>query len=255
MKKTFIMALACSFFAVNASAQTETYYGGQEGGFAISLKAEPVINFAGNVLNGTMNNELDTEELAKTVAAKYFVSDNLALTAQLDWDNSRETSFQYGDSEEPFDITGRAISTSKDFEVRVGIQNYFRPGKRLQPFFGANILYGRTNNISNSLSYEFENDFIEQHEAQHKTSSPTNTLGLTANLGVELFLSKNISLSTCLDLGIKAETSKSISKYDTEDRDIDDDYIDARNYNKKTSKSLSLATGQMRGNLALNFYF
>lgn len=258
MKKTFIMALACSIFAAGANAQTEEkYYGGKQGSFAISFKAEPVINFAGNVLNGTLNNALDTEDFAKAISAKYFLSDNLALTAQLELDNSTETGFAYGNTEEPTEITGKTSTTNRNLEVKVGIQNYFRPGKRLQPFVGASILCGTENAIVKAESFEFENKDLDykQYEATLKTSAPMNTFGVAAALGAELFLSKNISISTSLDLGIKVGAGKVISQYDTEDRDVTNDEIDALNFNTKTGKNVSIATGQMKGNLSLSFYF
>ena len=255
MKKTFIMALACGLFAANANAQVEKWYGGEQGSFAISVNAEPVINFAGNILNGTQDNALDTEDFAKTIAAKYFVSDNFALTAQLSLDNSKDTEFGYENYEEEDEITSKIAEASQDLEIRFGFQNYFRPGKRLQPFVGANILYGRTNTIAKGEYFEFENDEIEQFETSYKVTAPSNTIGLTACLGAELFLGKNISISTSLDLGIKSTTHKVASQFDTDNDDVDEDEIEELNFSTKTGKSFSFATGQMRGNLALSFYF
>jgi hypothetical protein len=256
MKKTLLLALACSLFAAGANAQTEEkYYGGKQGSFAISFKAEPILNFAGNVLNGTLNNALDTEDFAKAISAKYFFSDKTALTAQIELDNSTETGFDYSDVEEPTEITGKASTATKNVEIRVGIQNYFRPGKRLQPFVGASVLYGRKNEIIKAEAFEFENDYMEQYEAILKTSAPMSTFGVTAALGAELFLGENISLSASLDLGVKVGTGKVVSEFDTDDRDVTNEEIDALNFNTKVGKNVSIATGQMKGNLSLSFYF
>jgi hypothetical protein len=258
MKKTLLLALACSLFAAGANAQTEEkYYGGKQGSFAISFKAEPILNFAGNVLNGTLNNALDTEDFAKAISAKYFFSDKTALTAQIELDNSTETGFDYSDVEEPTEITGKASTATKNVEIRVGIQNYFRPGKRLQPFVGASILCGTENAIVKAESFEFENKDLDykQYESTLKTSAPMNTFGVAAALGAELFLSKNISISTSLDLGVKVGTGKVVSEFDTDDRDVTNEEIDALNFNTKVGKNVSIATGQMKGNLSLSFYF
>ena len=268
MKKTLIMALACGLFAANANAQIEKWYGGEQGSFAISVNAEPVINFAGNMLNGTENNTLDTENLAKSIAAKYFVSDNLALTAKLTLDNSKSVAFVYNHEKET-EATSKATTTSQDIELRVGIQNYFRPGKRLQPFLGVNVLLGRANQIAKAQDFEFECELDEdwhegeygkkgheQFEATLKTSAPSNTIGLTACVGAELFLSKNISISTSLDLGVKATTSRVISQFETEDKDNwSKAAIKALNFNTKAGRSVSIATGQLKADLALSFYF
>ena len=259
MKKTLIMALACGLFAINANAQTEKWYGGEQGSFAISINAEPVINFAGNMLNGTVNNALDTKDLAKTIAVKYFVSDNLALTAKLDLDNSKTTTLGREHLKNLDEITSKTYTTKQDIELRVGIQNYFRPGKRLQPFFGANVLFGRENTISKAdlyaWDYKLDGVKYERDEEFTKTAAPQNTIGLTACLGVELFLSKNISISTSLDLGANVSTGRAISKYDTENDDVEKEDIKKLNYNRKSGSSVSLATGQLEGDLSISFYF
>lgn len=275
MKKTFIMALACSFLAVNAvNAQSEgKYYGGQQGDFAFSINAEPVINFAGNILNGTSDNELDLEGLSKAISAKYFLSDKIALTAVLSVDNSKTKNFTYEDMDDinygKYEtVTNKAISGSKDFTFGMGAQYYLRPGKRLQPFVGAGIYYGRTTSITindkSAYTYEtekwdgsFETIKTEDYNAYRKQTNPVSEITFMANLGVELFLSEKISLSTALDLGFSTETKKTVSKYENDSKDITKEAIDAMNYSYKSSKNTTFKTGMglIGGNVALNFYF
>lgn len=262
MKKTLIMALACGLFAINANAQTEKWYGGEQGSFAISINAEPVINFAGNMLNGTENNTLNTKDLAKTVAVKYFVSDNFALTAKLDLDNSKTTTLGREHLKNLDEVTKKTCETKQDIELRVGIQNYFRPGKRLQPFFGANVLFGRENTINKedeyAWDYKLDGVKYDRDEKITKKAKPQNTIGLTACLGVELFLSKNISISTSLDLGANVSTGRDISEYDRDNKEKKEEIkeeIKKNNYNRPLGSSISLATGQLEGDLSISFYF
>ena len=102
MKKSFIVALACSFFAVGAvNAQTETYYGGKNGSFALSIGADPVIDFVGNMFNSSTDNYLNG--LGGTLAGKYYVSDKFAVAAELGIDNMKSTSFTYNPEDEDYE--------------------------------------------------------------------------------------------------------------------------------------------------------
>ena len=275
MKKTLIMALACSFLTTGAlNAQNEAkYYGGQQGDFAFSINAEPVINFAGNILNGTSDNELDLEGLSEAISAKYFINDQVALTAVLSINNSRTKNFSYENSQDVNygkyeTITSEATNGSKDFTIGVGAQYYLRPGKRLQPFVGAGVYYGKDANvnITEKFAYIYETEKwngtfetikTDDYNAYQKQTNPVNTISLMANMGVELFLSEKVSLSSALDLGISTKTTKTISKYKNDNKDITKEQIDARNYSYKSNRKTTFKTGMglVGGNIALNFYF
>ncbi len=259
MKKTFIVALACSFFVVNAvNAQSEEkYYGAEQGGFALSVNAEPVINFAGNILNGTSNNTLNVADLAKTIAGKYYLTDNIALTAGLSVNNKESLSFEYRDADGDLEkVTGESSNKTRDWMFGLGVQYNLRPGKRLQPFVGAGIAFGKKNTINSSESFLDDETFS-------KTSNPTTCSGLVANVGVEYFLGKSISISALLDLGLYQEDSKEKYEYDTDKNEWEannprgdyKDFIDSRNYTRNVSKATYLKTGLMNGNISLNFYF
>lgn len=265
MKKLFTLALACSFFATNvASAQTEEkYYGAENGGFALTIGADPVINFVGNMFNGTIDNSL--EDLGGTIAGKLFVTDKFALNAELGINNFKTKKFTYEDKKdknygEYEELTSTETEGYKNFSIGLGAQYYLRPGKRLQPFVGASILYGRTNDFYNveSFDYEFEDrwkDEYRQYEGYAKSSSPMNTFALMANIGVEYFLRQNISISATLDLDVRTDTYKEVMKFDTEDRDYEKEDIEKLNYSYKSNKSTYFATGLMASKIAFNFYF
>ena len=57
MKKT-LMILAAVMVFTSANAQDEKWYGSKEGGFAITMNADPVLNYVGNMFNGTQNNSM-----------------------------------------------------------------------------------------------------------------------------------------------------------------------------------------------------
>ena len=275
MKKTLIMALACSFFTAGAlNAQNEAkYYGGQQGDFAFSINAVPVINFAGNILNGTSDNELDLEGLSKAISAKYFLNDQVVLTAVLSVDNAKTKNFNYEDAQDVNygkyeTITSKATTGSKDFTFGVGAQYYLSPGKRLQPFVGAGIYYGKNADVNMTEKYAytyetkrwnetFETIKTEDYNAYVKQTWPISTISLIANIGVELFLAEKVSLSSALDLGVSTKTVKTVSKYKNDNKDITKEQIDAGNYSYKSSKRTTFKTGMglVGGNIAFNFYF
>ena len=254
MKKLFLLALACSFFAVGTTnAQTETYYGGQKGSWGITVGADPVINFVGNMFNGTQDNSLNG--LGGTLAGKYFVGDKFAVTAGVTFNNWKNKSFEYNNDEDNKEVTNTNTNGNRYFAINAGAQYYFRPGKRLQPFVSANISYGRTNNYTVYKDYEYKVEGeIEQYDATRKNSSPVNIFGCAANIGVEYFLGKNVSISGALGIGVDTSTYKTVMKYKTDDKEMPKEAIDAQNYNIKNSRSTSFGT-LMNGNIAFNFYF
>lgn len=221
------------FFTVNAvSAQTESNYGGQQGGFALTIDADPVINFVCNMFNGSTDNYL--YDFGTTIAGKYFVSDNFAFNVGLGINKLKTTEFFYDyDDEDREKVKGKATEGEKSFSFGLGVQYYLRPGKRLQPFIGASIFYGREvegfvslNSKSKDCEVYYDGEILA--DGYYKASAPLNIFGLSANIGVEYFLRQNISISAILNLGINTATMKAISKYDEED--VDKDNIDAMNY-------------------------
>ncbi len=282
MKKFFSLAMAFCLCAVaNAQTETEKYYGAEKGDFSFSINAKPVVDFAGNLFNGNLNNEFKVEDLSSAISAKYFLGEKIALTAGLEVNNSKTKNFNY---EFPADVnygkyetvTSEALEVKKSWTVGLGAQYYFRPGKRLQPFVGAGLYFGKTTpryEITDKFAYTYEraigwddegnpNKFEtikdKDYNSYEKVTNPTSRFALVANLGVELFLSKKISVSTAVDLGVSTETTKVKSKYENDHKDAKQKDIDAENYSYKTGKETTFKTGMgnlIGGKLALNFYF
>lgn len=296
MKKLFSLALAFCLCGA-ANAQTETYFGAEKGDFSFSIDAKPVIDFAGNILNGTMNNELNVANLSNTISAKYFLGDKFALTAGLSINNSKTKTFNYEEdgSTGPVDVnygkyeklTSEVSEISREWTIGLGAQYYLRPGKRLQPFVGAGIYFGKTTGtytVTDKFSYTYETpdgyetdpttgatkldaegNPIEKFRLEkgsgynmyNEEASPVGKFTFMANIGVELFLSKKISVSTALDLGVSTETTKSYRKYENDDKNLSKKDVEDKNYSYKSEKKTTFKTGMgmMGGNIALNFYF
>ena len=108
-KKLSTLALgAIAFSTVNAQVYKETennyvpqrlvtvekYYGARQGGFAISFGADPVVNFIGNMFNGTTDQSFEGfkglgSDLFKgaTISGKYMLKDDVAITLGLGFNN------------------------------------------------------------------------------------------------------------------------------------------------------------------------
>lgn len=266
MKKLFSLMLICSTFAVcTANAQTgENYFGPKKGDFAITVGAEPVINFVGNMFNGNTDNSLSG--IGGSLAGKYFFGDRFAITAGIGINDFKTTNFTYNPEDEDFkEIISKDIKGSKSYSLNIGAQYYFRQGKRIQPFIGANIYFGRDNSnysIEKDIDayYQTENywgstEYTRQYDKYQKTSSPTNMFGVLANVGIEIFIVKSVSISAACDFGVQSYTQKSISKFKTDDSSYTYEDVKERNFNKMTDRRTYFGTGLMNGNIAFNFYF
>lgn len=217
------------------------YYGARQGGFAISFGADPVINFIGNMFNGTTNQSfegfkgLSTDLFSgATLTGKYMLRDNVALTLGLGFDNSKKTKHNYDLEDKETQIKSDG---DKRFMLMVGGQYLLRPGKRLQPILGVNIAYGHSN-----LQYSHTENKREGATDSNK-DNPANTLGLLGNVGVEYYITKSISLSATVDLGV----CKTWTKEKSENGEKKVSHLD--------TTECKLKTGQFGGNLAINFYF
>lgn len=258
-KKLSTLALgAIAFSTVNAQGFNETeknyvpqrlvtvekYYGARQGGFAISFGADPVVNFVGNMFNGTTDQRfegfkgLGTDLFnGATISGKYMLKDDVAITLGLGFNNesTKNHIYDYKDQEKE---TAVKTNASHNFMMLVGMQKLLYPGKRLQPILGINLAYC----YSNADYDRFDNKEGQKIYNGH----PSHTFGLLGNVGVEYFLLRNISLSATVDLGVCKTWTK-----DTHTGEKDND----SNYSRVNTSSYELKTGQFGGNLAMNFYF
>ena len=243
MKKNFMLALVCSVMAINAlNAQTENvYYGSKQGGFAISVGADPVFDFVGNMFNGTTGNSLRDWG---TIIGKYFVKDNIFVEGGLFVENTNVTQFLYGDQNDAELVSRETNTINRDVLLYVGGKYLLRPGKRLQPSFGIDLLY----NVENIL----DNNNIIDPETAYKTSSPEHHFVFDGVVALEYFFSKSISIGAYLKLQAQFVNKKEYSEFESADNGYSEDFINARNYTRKVYKGTGLGTSS---ELFFNFYF
>lgn len=244
--KKFMMIAVMAVAALTANAQN--YYGSKEGGFAITFNANPLINYVGNMFNGNTNNQLKDFNGLKnelfsgtTITGKYFLKDNLAIDLGFGFDNEYNTKFTY-DSKEYDKELGYTKNATSAFMIKGGVSYNLRPGQRLQPVLGADLVYVHENGWDYSEATDGDNK-----DAYQYGGAPVNKIGLMASAGVEYFVTKQISVGATVDFGVaKAWNGSSY------DRDNKKEKEDGYRVNSTTTKIL---TGNFGGNLSLNFYF
>lgn len=247
--KRIIFAVLIAFATITANAQDKNYYGGEKGGFVISYNANPLLNFIGNMFNGTSNNELKDFNGLKnkffsgnTITAKYMCSDNVALDLGVGFDNDYQTRYAY-ESESGDNYSKEVGSLTKNstaFMFKGGINYFFCPGKRLQPVLGVDLVYVHENAFSTTV-------VKGNTETTTYDSAPCNKLGLMASLGVEYFIIPQISLGATVD--IAAGHSWNGSSYNNTTGST------SESGSRVNATETTIITGNVGGNLSLNFYF
>jgi len=250
MKKIFMIAVM-AVMTVAANAQDEKYYGSKEGGFAITFNANPVLNYIGNMFNGTQNNSvkpfegLDSDNLfgGTTITGKYFLKDNIAIVGGFGFNNSYDVTNNYDKADDIEKVTSYKRVSTTAFQAMGGVEYRLRPGKRLQPIFGANLVYVHTNKWTYTTITDGENDGNYAYNG-----APTNKLGLALTAGVEYFVIPQISLGANLDFGVAKTWRHSSYNVDPESTLI-------KSYGRIDEKDTFLSTGNFGANISLNFYF
>lgn len=243
MKKIITMTLLGLIMSINAvNAQTENkYYGAEKGDFAVSISADPIFNYIGNMFNGSSENTLSG--LGSTFSGKYYFSNRFAIEAGMQCDVPTRNSFTYENATDPEKVTEKDYYSNSDWKVFVGGKYHIRPGKRMQPFLGTSIiyLYHNTKNYNNKTNTE----------TISKSSTPINYVCLDINAGIEYFLTQNISINAKFTLQANKVVQKEHSEFDTNSKYYEE-HIDKMNYSRLSYKGTYLGTFS---SLAFNFYF
>ena len=256
MKKIF-MALAALAVFTTANAQTqEKWYGSKEGGFAITFNANPVLNYVGNMFNGTQNNSVsefngvDGFNGGVSITGKYFLKDNLALDLGFGVNDNYNVTNNYNDATDVEKVTSYRRVATTAFFAKAGAEYRLFPGKRLQPLFGAAVFYQHTNAWNFTKVTDGDNkDKTIYNNTISAAGGATNAVGLIFNVGVEYFIIPQISLGANIDLGVARRWVKA-----TQENELTPDDKSV-NYARVSSKNLNFATQKFGANVTLNFYF
>ncbi len=164
MRKTIITISAIfATFAVFAQDETpkqEKVFFPVAGEIAVGLDGGPVLDYLGNMFNGTQDNILNLND--NRLYFRYFLSDNSAVRAVLGINNNTNVDRFYVRDDAAFftdplsqkQLEDVITMKNRDMMLRVGYQQ-FRGYKRLLGFFGADLGYRYQ---KNKTMFEYGNE-------------------------------------------------------------------------------------------------
>ena len=211
MKKLFCILL-CSFWAVCSYAQEQ--FAPKKNDWSISVDAASIFNF----INGSSSES--------SISGKYLLTDKIALVGGVGFAG-------YSISGTNKEMNGHAGTLS----LNVGGQYFFNTDKRLRPYAGVKI----------GFAVGAADEVVEGERQQNIVEVYASPFYATLGVGAELFLFKNISLST--DVGIAMACS--VDRYMGWDNEAKVNKMNSYNFNFIYATGL----GALDGKLALHFYF
>ena len=292
MKRYILIFALCVLSLANVKAQEETkkVYLPEQGDFAISFDATPVLKYVGNIFNGNTNNTL--ENLSGTpitangienfkidnitpdvsIIGKYMITDNIALRANIGVQLRSMTKNVYvaDDLENIFNPLNekKLIDTRYDkmngFSAILGA-DYHKGNSRIQGIFGGGIIFG-FNNVKSEYSYANAMTVLNQNPSSawdltngHRTlSEVTNNnffIGFAGNVGVEYFVMPKVSLGAQVNL-TAYYVSKGQTYRESEGYNYASNSIEVRNdLVSPGDKFFTFGTNNLGGSLYLSFYF
>lgn len=260
MKKLFTLAAALLVVASVSAQRGPSAYGDATvnkrgiallptcGDFAIGMDATPFLRYAGNMFNGTQDNEAPFASSLDEVAiyGKYFVQPDRAIRAAVRLNFGQDTQ----NEDVPNYVDKIKVS---DFGITlIGGYEWRRGHGRVQGFYGAE---GRIFFNSKSVKIEY-NEAISVTNDERPTkikTSPEFGIGAAGFVGVEYFFAPKISLGAEFNLAFDVAFSGK-SKTETEDWDASNQQVVKNTIKGKSSTDFNLRTNPT-GSLFLMFHF
>ncbi len=296
MKKTIIIAtllgLFCAPYMAIAKSINDEYLP-ETCKFSIGLDLTPLLNFAGNIFNGTSDQTLDdiggepisvinTTITQPTVSfiGRYMIYNDLAIRANIGVMISNQTNNYYvvDDSAVALDplSTSKVIdsesTSSRGGSIAVAVEKRLGE-RRIQGVFSAGVVYGFA---TTSIKYNYGNGITEINQIPTTNSdnyttvstampnvritndyltSGSHAVGLVTSLGFEYFVAPKVSIGAEVNIvAIYSFTNGQAAQYEG-----------YNTYTKKVethtelvsprSSSFLFGTENIGGNLGMHFYF
>jgi len=288
----FIALLAMGGRFVSLSAQTSEVLTNKKGmpilpmekSFAIGFDALPLLQYAGNMFNGTDENGSTLIGFANqggtasggTLYGKYFLTDSKAIRARLSINQSRvqDVNRVVLDGQMPVqsNIEVEDELISRNFSMSFGGGMEWRKGRgRLVGVFGGELLlslakssqeitYGNlitSGNQTPTSTTSFEGGASGPVSVRTISTTSPNSFGLTALgfAGVEYFVAPQISVGAEVTMGINYSRTKR-SEVVTEEWDANSETVlNIKNLNSDVLTKFGIATGIWGGSINVMFHF
>lgn len=277
MKRKIFSIGAALAFAFTVTAQTEevTNKNGvivtpEAGDWAIGFNAAPLLNYAGNMLNGTANNSMNSAFVDgnQAIYGKYFVDASTAYRGSLRIANMSTTIENLYGGTNGDSLTNTAKYSGGAFYLSAGMEK--RRGKnRLQGYYGGEIIFmlGGTNptetytyavdadtaNFNAGLLVD-ENGMVSTTRTDSKKYGSTFGFGLRGFIGAEYFIMPKISIAAEYGWGLSFSSTKG-SETVTTTLDITNNTTESTTVVGGGTKSFGIDTDNLSGAIRLMFHF
>ena len=267
----------------------------EAGDFAISVSANPFINFVGNIFNNTVNQAIGTfggdpydvvdinqPAPAVSIAGKYMLTDELGLQVNLGWIHDANTQNDYVPDDAELKnnpLSGKKLTDS--FITRRSGGSFsaaieYRVGKRrVQGVFSAGLMYAfsydRTKytygnaitEINQNPSAAFQHSEVAQvpdgfssmRYLSKFNDSPSNYAGLILSAGIEWFVAPKVSIGGEVNISALYNWTKA-TYYTGEGFNTISNAVETwTELESPSSHGFSFGTGNIGSNLSVTFYF
>ena len=208
MKKVLLSIIALAFFAFSTSAETEREvrnFAPQAGDFALSVSANPFLNYVGNIFGSHANAPAFS---TGAIMGRYFISERNAIRVGLsfsfdtDINKTLVPDLWYTGTTVPTPNVENVTRESENFFM-LNIGYEFRRGTgRLQAFYGADVVFAASGSRE---TYQYGNRLGERNPGSRVTEMRSGTqfgFGLNGFIGVEYFVAPRISIGAEVGLSM-----------------------------------------------------
>lgn len=285
MKKITLTLTVLMAFAIFVNAQTTTTPTAttplvskkgyailpQAGDYAIGIDAVPMLQYVGNVFNGTANNTAAFKfKEGQSIYLKSFIDDKTAYRAKIriGWDTKKNKELILKNGATEADQTVEDMQKIAVKNILIGFGKEYRRGYgRLQGFYGFEgaLSYG-----ANKTIYEYGNDYTSIYPAPASTNFGTNKIGtsrvltekagsvlgigLRGFVGVEYFVAPKISLGGEFGWGLLYQRTGTGEK-EVESMNFGSGQSETTTTEVAGGSSLVIDTDNMTGCIYLLFHF
>ena len=213
--KKMLLIVGLALTVLSASAQeSESKFAHQKGDIALSIDATPFLNYAGDMFNGKLGGNPAPTFGDWKIMGRYFLSESSAIRVGLGIGFNSTSEKELVDdvtstATPPAQVENSASTTYSNLRLDLGYE--LRRGEgRLQAFYGGGIFVS-SNNGGGSTSYKYGNKITEDYNPGARLTEDKNgaSIGFGVNgfVGVEYFVSSNISLGGQVSLGVALSTA------------------------------------------------
>lgn len=300
MKKSIILTAVLAFLCTALSAKDGkekkdvSEYLPEAGDFAISVSANPFINFVGNIFNNTVGQTIGRfggdpynaggiNQPRVSIAGKYMLTDELGLRVNLGWIHDANTLNRYVQDDAELEnnpLSGKKLTDSyitRESGGSFSAAIEYRVGKRrVQGVFSAGLMYAfsydRTKyTYGNAITEINQNPatafpllsavdpvpdgFSSMRYLSKFSNSPSNYAGLILSAGIEWFVAPKVSIGG--EVNISALYNWTKATYFTGEgfNTLSNAVETWTELESPSSHGFSFGTGNIGSNLSVTFYF